>query len=416
MKKISSFILFLFIIFGLSNISYANFTYDNQVEVMIIGDAETEEIYFSKGEDLKLPVASMSKLMTYYIVMDEVDKGNISLEDDVIITSEASKLNIPGYSRFKLNEGESVKVKDLLVGMMVVSGNDAANALAIHVAGDLQTFVNIMNQKAKELGLENSSFVNPSGLTERDKSTQNKDTSDNTSSEENDETSTKLIYNEMSGKDLFKLAHEILSRFPQVEEYGKMDKVTYPERSFSAESTLPLQSNPAMIGLKTGTTEEAGYGFTGLFDMSLVDKDKDYKLITVVSGGDTPEMRVTTTQELLDYLSNNFSYKTLLNTEVPVVEIADDSTKARYIPLYSSKEFKKMIPAGEEVDISYEIDETKKAPYENGEKLGEIILNYNGSEIERADLITKDNYPKVSFFEKISQSIKEFFDNLILLF
>lgn len=395
-RKIYSALMSFVLLFTLITNVHAQFTYDEQVEVMYVGNSETGEVFYQKQDTRILPVASMSKLMTYLVAMDEVKKGNISLEDDVKITKEAAFFNAPDNSRFELNTGDVVKLKDLLKGLMIVSGNDAAEAIAIHTAGNSKKFVNMMNEKAKEIGLENSKYINPSGLTEK--------------KGEN------LIYNQMTARDLFKLASHILKKHPEVKEYGLIEKLKYPERKFEGKSTLPLRDNPAMIGLKTGYTDEAGYGFVGLFDMSKIDGKKNYYLLTVVNGADDQEMRAKTTKELLDYVQNNYINREIINSKVPFIEYADNSVKDRYIPLYAEKDIREFMSKDADIDIEYSLNEEKKAPYENGEVLGEIIIKKNGKEVERVNLITKNYYPKLSFFEGIVKSIQKFFDNLLLLF
>ena len=222
-KRIIAIFLSVLMIVGFMPTSQAvGFTYDNQVEVMYVGDIETGESYYKKQDTRVLPVASMSKLMTYLVAMDAVKAGKISLNDIVEINEEAASYNIPGYSRFDLVKGEKVSLENLLKGVLVVSGNDASTAVAIHVAGSVPEFVKLMNSKAKELGLSNSNFVNPTGLTITK--------------------GPKPQMNTMSAQDLFTLGRHIVKTYPEVEEYGKMDKLNIPERKFSKPSTLPLRN------------------------------------------------------------------------------------------------------------------------------------------------------------------------------
>lgn len=396
-KRIIAIFLSVLMIVGFMPTSQAvGFTYDNQVEVMYVGDIETGESYYKKQDTRVLPVASMSKLMTYLVAMDAVKAGKISLNDIVEINEEAASYNISGYSRFDLVKGEKVSLENLLKGVLVVSGNDASTAVAIHVAGSVPEFVKLMNSKAKELGLSNSNFVNPTGLTITK--------------------GPKPQMNTMSAQDLFTLGRHIVKTYPEVEEYGKMDKLNIPERKFSKPSTLPLRNEmKGLMGLKTGYTEEAGYCFTGLFDLSKEENGFDAKIITVVMGADNEEMRAKTTQELVQYVTNNFVLSKQLNPDVPVVDITDESTEQVNIPLYPERSFEKILPLNTEIEMEYEVLEGKSAPYEDGEVMGKLVLKLDGKEIDNMNLISKGFIPKEGFFTNIFRSIQEFFDNILLL-
>ena len=396
-KKIISFFLSILIIIGYIPTSEAvGFTYDNQVEVMYVGDVETGESYYKKQDMRVLPVASMSKLMTYLVAMDAVESGKVKMSDIVEINEEAASYNIPGYSRFDLVKGEKVSLENLLKGVLVVSGNDASTAVAIHVAGSVEEFVKLMNKKAKELGLANSNFVNPTGLTI---------TQDD-----------KPKMNTMTARDLFNLSRHIVKNYPEIEEYGKIDKLNIPERNFTKDSTLPLRKEmKGLLGLKTGYTEEAGYCFIGLFDLSNEENGFDSKVITVVMGADHEEMRAKTTQELVQFVTSNYVLSKHLSPDVPVVDITDETTEQVTIPLYPERSFEKILPVNTEVEMEYEVLEDKSAPYEDGEVMGKLILKLDGQEIESMNLISKGYIPKESFFSNLFRSIQEFFDNILLL-
>lgn len=395
-KRITSLVLALVLFLSfMPNVYAVSFTYDNQVEVMYAGDLETGESYYKKQDMRVLPVASMSKLMTYLLAMDAVSEGKINLDDEITINSEAASYNIPGYSRFGLEEGQKVKLSELLKGVMIVSGNDASTAVAIHVSGSVEAFVNKMNEKAKSLGLNNSNFVNPTGLTIE---------GDNPK------------MNTMTARDLFNLSRHIVKTYPEIEEYGKTGSINIPERGYSGESTLPLRNQlKSLSGLKTGYTDEAGYCFTGLFDLSVEKEGFNSKIITVVMGADDEEMRATTTRELVEFVLNNYSYRKELNTDVPVIDIMDETTEQIYIPLYPERSFSKIMENDKFINMEYEILEGKSAPYEDGEVLGKLVLIQDGVEIDTINLISKGYIAKESFFSRIIRSIQGFFDNILLM-
>lgn len=398
-KFLSIFLVFvIFIFYNLNNTEAINLTYDNEVSAIYVGDLDGSIALYQKDSDKSYPVASMSKMMTYLIIKEEIKQGKISLDDIVEITKESAKLNINGYSKFDLNIGEKVTVRRLLEALMIISGNDAANALAIHSSGNLESFVNKMNNKAKELGLSKSKFINPSGVTE--------------GLEENQE----LKYNYMSAKDLYNLAKYIIKNFPETEEYGKQKVLNVPERNFTRESTLPLRELPSMIGLKTGSTPEAGYGFTGLFDMSKERNGEDYKLIIVVVGADTIDIRDITTKEIYSFVKDNYSLNKILDTKEPTVQIEDSTTSNKYISLYPKESINLLLPKGKTLDMEYVLDKEKQAPYKSGEILGEIILKQDSKEISRVKLLTKEDVSKLNLFKRLMNYIKNIFNKLIYLF
>lgn len=395
-KKIMS--IFLAAILLFSNINFVSaensiFTYDKNISVLFAGDVASGKILYKKNEDKVLPVASMSKLMTLLVVKDEIAAGKIKMSDMVKINKEAAGYNLQGYSNFGLKEGMSVSVEELLKGMMVVSGNDAAQALAIHTGKNTANFVKMMNDKAKELQLT-SIYVNPTGISEKDGK-----------------------MNKMSALDLFKLSREIIKKYPEVAEYGKISKLHDPTRNFSADSTFPvLKGFKGLTGLKTGFTNEAEYCFTGLFDFSKEDKPLNANVITIVMGADTEEMRAKTTSELASYVLNNFTYKKELNPDVPVITVSDTSTEEVNIPLYPERYVESLMGKNQVTDMEIDLQKGKKAPYEDGEVFGTVSI-YNGDqEIDKVNLISKGYIPKESFLSNVWSSMLSFFDSILMMF
>ncbi len=398
-KRLVLLLVFILLFVNLNLANAYTILYEDQTKAIYAADVDTGLEFYKKNENEALPIASMSKIMTYLLVMEEVKNGNISLNDEVKITKESAELNLFGYSRLELNEGEKLKLEDLIAGMMIISGNDAANAIAIHTHGSLDKFVSKMNEKAKELGLETANFVNPSGITEYP---------------EDDKGEVKL--NVMSAKDLYKLSVYVLNTYPEVMEYGKVETFNIPYRNYSAESTIPLGEIKSRIGLKTGSTPEALFGYTALFDMKLDNETQDYKLISVVIGAETKEVRDEVSRGVYNYVVNNYIMRTELNPNIPLIDKMDYTTNQREIPLYPERSFKKLMPIRFFMDVEYTIDESKTAPYEDGEVLGQATLRYNGEVIDTINLINKEYIPKATFIDNFLQSLVEFFDKLIFLF
>lgn len=415
MKKIIAFLCSMIILLGFSSSAFAlSFTYENDVQSLLVGNVEDGEILYSKNSETAFPVASMSKLMTYLVAKDAIEEGKVSLSDAVTITEESSAFNRVGYSRFGLKTGEVISLEDLFVGLLVVSGNDAAQAIAVHVGGDAKTFVEMMNAKAEELGLSESLYVNPSGLTQEDVVEIVDESTDPEFQEEAKEDVQKnIIYNKMSANDLFKLASHIVSKYPEIAEYGKIENVSYPERGYEQISTLPMQDYETMVGLKTGYTGEAGYGFTGLFDMSISNENQKYKFITIVMGAPDMSVRQDASIELYNYVVNNYSYRPQMNENLPFVDFESDQTEERFIPLYPADVKSQLYPNKSRINISYELYEDKEAPYEAGEVLGKAMLEFDGESVGEVDLVTREFYPRLTFFERLVSSFQHFFNNLM---
>lgn len=406
-KRLMGFLLALVIFLSTANPVLADrnsFTYYDEVSVIYAGDAESGRIFYSKNADKSLPVASMSKLMTYLVVMDDISSGKIKLDDIVTIDEDAVAYNKDGYSSFDTKLGEKISVENLIKGMMIVSGNDASIALAKHSAKTEKAFVEKMNTKAKELGLKASHFVNSTGITEVEEVVRDGKTVEEKS------------MNVMSAEDLFALSRHIVKNYPQVVELGKQTSLVLPERNFAGNATFPDLGIDGTEGLKTGFTYEAGYCLTGLFDMTRVKEGQNYKLITVVMGAETMEMRQKTTIETIDYVLNNYSIRTLANKDIAVTDYYDDSTSQKNIRLYPAKTIVGMVSNDENIDISYEIDRTKKAPYEDGEVMGKLILKQNEQVIETLDLVNRGYVPKLGLFSSFTRNIKTFLEKLMMLF
>lgn len=262
--KFISFFMAIFIL--IPTISLADtFGVEDKFTSYLVINSDSGEILGEYESEKVLPIASITKLMTYNIVKDSIKAGKISLTDQVTITKEMAE--IPGSS-FNLKEGEVLTVDDLLKGMLVVSGNDAAKALAITVGGNEEAFVKLMNKKAEEIGLEHAKFYNASGYPVDDKE------------------------NEMSTKDICKMTDYILKEYPEILDYSKIRILDYPSRGFKRKSSIPLLGEVKGVdGLKTGTTDKAGHCVVTTMKVNENTKEKPYRVIIVAMGASSKEER-----------------------------------------------------------------------------------------------------------------------------
>ena len=187
-----------------------------------------------------------------------------------------------------------------------------------------------------------------------------------------------------------------------------------PERKYSRKSTLPLRDKKAgLIGLKTGYTEEAGYCFTGIFDLSKDEKGMNAKIFTIVMGADSEEMRAVATDELIDYTLNNYYVSDEINKDKAITEAYIPNSVDKYISLYPAENFNSIIKLGKVVESEYTIKENIYAPLNDGQVLGEIKLFEDGKEVKKINLINKGYKSKESFITNIINKLKLFFDDLM---
>ena len=213
-------------------------------DCVLVGDATTGEIYYSQDADAMVSIASTTKLMTYFVLMDAVTNGEVSLNDTVTFSENAERESLTENGVVRLTAGENAPIMDVIKAMLIKSSNECALAIAEHVAGSEEAFVERMNEKARALGLSDEvHFYNPHGLPHYD---------------DNEVFSSKL-QNRMSANDMFVLCTELLSVYPQITEITSIKKTSLSSLSTDIENTnLLLYNVPEVVGLKTGTTTKAG--------------------------------------------------------------------------------------------------------------------------------------------------------------
>ncbi|GGK35872.1 D-alanyl-D-alanine carboxypeptidase [Caldalkalibacillus thermarum] len=288
----------------------AQANFDVNAESAILVDAETGTILFEKNADLSLPPASMSKMMTEYLVLEALSQGQFDWDTVVVASEYAHYLGgLDGTSRVWLALGEERTVEELYTAMAVYSANDATVALAELVAGSEERFVQMMNEKAAELGMTNSTFVNSTGLPNRMLGPYM-----HTGQAEDE--------NAMSARDTAILAQALVKDYPEVLRFSSIPSVEPGEGKGHFDVRLlnfnwMLAGHPqpdakphayqGLDGLKTGYTQQAGYCFTGT-----AERD-GMRLISVVMRSDSMASRFQETRKLLDYGFNNFKTQTLLD-------------------------------------------------------------------------------------------------------
>ena len=268
----------------------------------IIMEASTKKVLLEKSSHEHLAPASMTKIMTMLLIMEELNKGNIKLEDEVIISANAANM---GGSQVYLEANTKATVKELLTSIGIASANDAAVAMAEKIGGSEDNFVNMMNKRAKELGCVDTHFSNPHGLDEDD--------------------------HYSSAYDMALIAAELL-KYEDILEITKTYETTLTHQNgksiWLVNTNSLIRFYSGLDGLKTGYTEKAGYCLTGTM------KRNDMRLITVVMHANEKEDRNTDTINMMEYAYSMFYKDILLNKDKSLGEMFIDNSKERKIKYY----------------------------------------------------------------------------------
>ncbi|GBD42200.1 D-alanyl-D-alanine carboxypeptidase DacA [bacterium HR39] len=329
-------------------------TFDTAAKAAILMDYRTGQVLFAKNPDEPLPPASMSKLMTAYIVFERLEEGSLSLDDELPVSENAWRM---GGSQMFLEVGQRVKVEDLLRGMIVQSGNDACVVLAEALAGSEKAFAELMNRKARELGLRNSHFTNATGLHDPE--------------------------HYMSVRDLAILAREIIRRFPQYYKYySEKEFIFNGIRQFNRNPLL-RKGTPGVDGMKTGYVEEAGYGL-------VVSAERDgRRLILVVTGLESARERAIEAERLLEFGFREFKEYRLFGPGETVMEAEVWMGAEDTVPLVPRETVAVTLTraAREGLVVRARFDSPVPAPVAAGAELGELLVTAPGIEPLRVPLV-----------------------------
>ena len=363
---------------------------DDNVKAYIIANEESGEVYYEKNADEPRAMASLSKLMTFLVTKEAIDNGEISLETKVKADKEAEKLTSWEYSALGVKEGEIYTVDELLRGLIAVSGNDCAYLLANTISVSEAAFAREMNDKAKELDLESQIYYNSSGI-------ETEDGYQNTS----------------SARDLFKLTQYVLKTYPEILDYAAIREIKDSARDIDKKSTIPLMDEiKGVDGLKTGTTDKAGYCLVSTIDMKELDSKDDFRSIGVVMGADQKDTRNKVMSDLIYYVSKYYSTRTVLDTNVAIKSIKDVTVKQGYIDLYPKEDIKMIIKEGENPTIKYNIKDDLIAPIKENQDLGEVEISYK-DESYTVGLLSKKALDRASLFTRVVRTVEDSCDFLL---
>jgi len=352
----------------------------------IMLEASTGKVLFEKNSTERLAPASMTKIMSMLLIMEAIDSGKLSLEDDIIISKTAADM---GGSQIFLQEGETYKLKDLLKGVAVASGNDAVVALAEKLSGSVEAFVIAMNQRADELGCNDSNFINPHGL-----------------DAENHYSSAKDML--LMAKELIK--HEKILEFTSIYE----DYLKKPDGSsiWLVNTNRLVRFYDGVDGLKTGFTSTAGYCLTS------TAKKNNIRFITVVMGVETSDKRSGDTVNLLNYGFNTFKLNTILTTNESLGKARVENADKEFVDIVLKENITELLKNTDDVkNYTYNLKlEKLEGNINQGDKVGIVeVIDNEGNIIMEKEVTVKESCKKASLWQLINRNLKELTSGKVLM-
>ena len=338
-------------------------------------DFNSGRILAEKNITKKVEPASITKLMTAYVVYKEIESARLSLEEDVIISKKAWRMK---GSKMFVEVGKKVTVEKLLKGLIVQSGNDATVALAEHIAGSESTFADYMNQYAQELGMKDTNFVNATGWPNKNHVT--------------------------TAADLAKLASAIIREFPEHYEWYKEKEYTYNGIKQYNRNKL-LWRDKSVDGFKTGHTDSAGYCLVSSA------KRKDMRLISIVLGTKSEKSRENVSQSLLSYGFRFYESNKLYSAGESLNTARIWMGENQSINLGLDEDLFVTIPRGQykKLDAVIDINKSIEAPVKKGQKLGVVSIKLEGKEIISQPLIALQSIAEGSFWQRGKDRIIQLF-------
>lgn len=347
----------------------------------VLMDYETGQILASKNEQQKLPPASMTKMMTSYIIEQKLLNGELTEDEKV-------RMNETAWCRGKSSEScmfvpldSSATVIDMLRGVIIQSGNDASKALAEHLSGNEGVFVDLMNKEAQRIGMEHTNFANSTGMPAQN--------------------------HYSSAKDMAILAQHIIRDSAKYYPLYAEKEFTYNGIKQTNRNNL-LFSDPTVDGLKTGHTIEAGYCLTAS------SKRGSMRLVSVIFGAPTEEARTAQTKELFAWGFTNFdSINVKTGKETLTTAQVWFGTKNQ-VNIGLVEDFSIIVPKGEKPSITTEIvlQPELNAPIQQGQVIGKLITTMNDQQIAEKPLVALEAIEQAGFFSRLIDHIKQFFANL----
>jgi len=382
-KKAVTTLILIALVFTTSSFSLAEEPFKLEAKSAILVDANSGEIIYEKNIHEKLPPASITKIMVLLIAMEDLYSGKLKLDDEVYVSANAARM---GGSQVYLEEGEIQTVDNLLKAICLRSANDASVALGEHISGSIDVFVQRMNEKAKQLGMTNTNFKNATGLPDEEHYSTAYDIS--------------LMSRELLN---YPKIHDWLTIYMTDIKVGKNKDVTQT----LVNTNKLIRDYQGANGLKTGLTNEAGYC------LAASAKRGNLSLISVVLGEPTSNSRFQEAKKLLDFGFANYDSLPICKKNEVIKNLKVSKGKEDSVNIVAESDYSLLVKKGDSKQIEKEIllPEFVTAPFEKGQKIGEILLLDNGKEIGRVNLVTEKGLEKASLIDIFKKITSTFLGN-----
>lgn len=335
----------------------------------IVMDYGSKEVLYEKNSHEKMPVASMVKMMTILLTVEDIESGNLALTDMVTTTENASGM---GGSQVFLDAYVDYSVSDLLKSVIMASANDASVALAEHISGSEEVFVKRMNKRAKELGMYDTNYANCTGLPAPEGYSSAYDSA--------------IVLSQVTSHDIY---HEYSTIW--------MDELTHPSgrKTGLVNTNRLIRYYNGCDGGKTGSTNEAGCC------LSATAKRGDMRLISVVVGAKDSKTRFNECSKLFNYGFSNFENVALINTDSPVSSLAINKGKQETVEVVAAESFSALIKKGEEngYEVELKLPSQLSAPLKQGQVVGSAEIYKDGVFVKSIDLVSTSSVQKIGYFE-----------------
>ena len=377
MIKYCNFLLFLLFFSFLHKTVYSQIEID--ARYVILQDHLSGEILYEKEADGNIYPASMTKIMTAIVVFDLLKKGETSLDEEIVVSEKAWRMSQSGYSSMFIMLNDRVTVEELLKGIIIVSGNDACVALAEGLSGTEKDFVNLMNEKAREIGLENTNFGNSSGIND--------------------------VENFSTVRDILKMSQYMIQNFPEYYSYFKDTSFTWDRTGgdpITQGNRNPLlYKNIGVDGIKTGFLEVEKYSLASSMQVG------KRRINAVASGFKTKNSRSRESAKLLNWGLRKFDTIMVAKKNVPIQNLNVWLGKKNYVETVVDKDIYLTVPKRKKKSIKaiIEYNSPIEAPIKKGDILGTLNIYKEGELTEKVDLLSNENIKKANIFSRLFRSL-----------
>ena len=357
--------------------------YSQQINIAaehaILQDYYSKEILYEKDADEKIYPASMTKIMTSIVAFDLLKRGEVSLDDEITVSENAWRMSKSGYSAMFIMLNDKVTVEELLKGIIIASGNDACVALAEGLSGSEENFVMLMNEKAQELGLENTNFGNSSGIND--------------------------VENYSTVRDIMKMSHYMIENYPEYYSYYKETTFTWDRTGgdpITQGNRNPLlYKNMGVDGIKTGFLTVEKYSLAASL------KTKERRFISVGSGFESKNQRSRDSAKILNWGIRMFDTVKIAEKDKPIEELSVWIGKKNKVQAIISEDIYLTIPKRKKKIIKaiIEHDSPIVAPIKKGQKIGDLHIYVSDELIKKYDVLSGEDIKKANIFSRLFKSL-----------